>query len=256
MARTVTIVAHRGNSAECPENTLAAFRSALDLGADVLEFDVQTCADGHMVVMHDPTVDRTTNGRGRVADLALGDLRLLDAGNWFAPQFTAERIPLLDEVLDMVPPQVGLNIHLKWFGEGTEPACEDFDRAVLDTVIQRGLLDRSLLVTRLPEQIQRLRGWEPLVECALLPGPDLAHYIEETLALGLHVTQPRRSMMSAEWVGRLHAARLVGNVFYADTDEDMRTYIGYGIDGILTNEPGRLRRLLSAEFPDRLRRGR
>ena len=255
MARPVTIVAHRGNAGECPENTLASFQSAVAAGADMLELDVQPCRDGLLVVMHDATVDRTTNGRGRVAELPLGDLRLLDAGNWFAPQFTAERIPLFEEVLDIVPRHVGLNIHLKWFGDAADPECEPFDRTVLDLVVGRDLVNRSLLVTHLPEQIARLQDWEPLAECVLLPGPDTRDYVQDLLDLHLRVAQPRRSQLSAEWVARLHEAGLVGHVFHANTEQDMRACIATGIDGILTDYPGRLRRLLSAECPDRLRRG-
>ncbi|HKX16797.1 MAG TPA: glycerophosphodiester phosphodiesterase family protein, partial [bacterium] len=98
----VLSVAHRGASREAPENTLAAFHLALDAGAAAIECDVQRTRDGRLVVIHDQTVDRTTDGRGAVGGLAFEDLRRLDAGRWFGPGFAGERVPSLDEVLALV----------------------------------------------------------------------------------------------------------------------------------------------------------
>ncbi len=98
----VMVVAHRGASRHAPENTLAAFRKAIELGADLIEFDVRQTRDGHLVVMHDDTVDRTTDGRGRVSQMTLEEIRKLDAGSWFGPQFKGERVPTLDEALETI----------------------------------------------------------------------------------------------------------------------------------------------------------
>lgn len=110
------ICAHRGQSYSAPENTLAAFRSAVQLGASVCETDLALTADGEFVLIHDATVDRTTNGRGLVANMALRELRDLDAGAWFGPQFAGERIPTLKESLDLAKAlgfvvQLELKIH-------------------------------------------------------------------------------------------------------------------------------------------------
>lgn len=98
----VLVVAHRGALQYAPENTLAAFRKAIELGADLIEFDVRETKDGHLVVMHDDTVDRTTDGQGRVSQLTLAEIRRLDAGSWFGPQFKGERVPTLDEALETI----------------------------------------------------------------------------------------------------------------------------------------------------------
>ncbi len=95
----VIVVAHRGSVHLAPENTLAAIEKAIELGADLIEIDVRQTRDGRLVLMHDATVDRTTNGTGRVADLTLAELKRLDAGSWFAPEFAGERVPTLAEAL-------------------------------------------------------------------------------------------------------------------------------------------------------------
>ncbi len=98
----VIAVGHRGTVHLAPENTLAAFRKAIELGLDLIEIDVRETRDGHLVIMHDATVDRTTDGKGRVSDLTLEEIKRLDAGSWFSPKFAGERVPTLDEALSVM----------------------------------------------------------------------------------------------------------------------------------------------------------
>lgn len=107
------ICAHRGASDTHPENTLAAFREAIRLGAHMIEFDVALTKDGHLVLMHDSTLNRTTNGKGPVADFTLAELKKLDAGSWKNSRFKGERIPTLNEALAIMPENMWLNVHLK-----------------------------------------------------------------------------------------------------------------------------------------------
>ena len=95
----IIVVGHRGTVKFAPENTIAAFHKAIELGADLLEMDVRETKDGHLVIMHDSSVDRTTNGTGNVSDLTLAQIKQLDAGSWFGPEFTGERVPTLEEAL-------------------------------------------------------------------------------------------------------------------------------------------------------------
>ena len=94
------VIAHRGASGHAPENTLAAFRKAVSLGAPFIETDLQLSRDARFVAIHDATVDRTTGGRGAVHDLTLAELRRLDAGSWFGSEYAGERLPTLDEILE------------------------------------------------------------------------------------------------------------------------------------------------------------
>lgn len=107
------VAAHRGGPAHAPENTLAALRNAVRRGVHQVEFDVRRCASGEVVVMHDETVDRTTDGTGAVRDLSLAQLRALDAGRGFSPAFEGERVPTLEEALDALPRDVWINVQIK-----------------------------------------------------------------------------------------------------------------------------------------------
>jgi len=107
------ICAHRGAMDTHPENTLAAFKEALELGAHMIEFDVRLTRDGHLVILHDETVDRTSNGQGKISELTLDEVKQLDAGSWFSPEFASEKIPTLEETLVIMPANIWLNIHIK-----------------------------------------------------------------------------------------------------------------------------------------------
>ena len=112
-SRRVLVVAHRGASREAPENTLAAFRRAIEAGADAVELDVRLTADGNLAVIHDASVRRTTGARGRVAGITVDDLETLDAGGWFGKAFAGERIPLLEEVVEAASGRAGLFVEVK-----------------------------------------------------------------------------------------------------------------------------------------------
>jgi len=114
------ICAHRGASDTHPENTLAAFREAIRLGAHMIEFDVALSRDGKLVLMHDSTIDRTTNGTGKVSAFSLDELKKLDAGSWKNKRFINERIPTFEEALSMMPKNIWLNVHLKGQAELAE----------------------------------------------------------------------------------------------------------------------------------------
>lgn len=111
--KKVDNVAHRGASGYAPENTIAAFDLAVDMKADYIEIDVQRSKDGELVLIHDTTVNRTTNGTGRVGELTLEQLRKLDAGSWFGSEFAGELIPTFDEILDRYRGKIGILVELK-----------------------------------------------------------------------------------------------------------------------------------------------
>ena len=108
------MIAHRGASGHAPENTLAAFRKAVALGVSFIETDLQLTHDARLVAIHDDTVNRTTNGQGAVHDLTLEEIRKLDAGSWFGSEFTGERVPTLEEILDFVPVPVKASVIPRW----------------------------------------------------------------------------------------------------------------------------------------------
>ncbi|MBR5547534.1 MAG: glycerophosphodiester phosphodiesterase [Clostridia bacterium] len=140
----VRVAAHRGNSKYYPENTLIGFQSALQLPVDQLEIDLHMCKDGHIVMMHDHTVDRTTNGTGRVRDLTLEELKALDAGSWKGEQFAGTQIPTFIEFLEMLKdyPEMTVNVELKDYPrEDPEWARISADKSIA-LIEEYGIADR------------------------------------------------------------------------------------------------------------------
>ncbi len=135
-------IAHRGASGHAPENTMAAFRRAFDMGADGVEFDVQLTKDGHPVIFHDETLQRTTNGSGALADSSLSDIAQLDAGSWFAPDFAGERIPSLHDLLEFAKGRFLLNIEIK-----TTPFPRHIVELVRESILYFDMIEQCLITS-------------------------------------------------------------------------------------------------------------
>lgn len=164
------VAAHRGASRVAPENTLAAFDMAIKLGATALELDVQMTADEEIVVIHDWTLHRTTNGQGRVSEKSLAELRSLDAGSWFSGTFAGERIPLLDEVLSLAKGRAFVNVELK------PNALTDvgLERRVVDIIRSHQMQADTLCMSFDHVSIQRLKQQFPEMIGLVICGARLA----------------------------------------------------------------------------------
>jgi glycerophosphoryl diester phosphodiesterase len=165
-------VAHRGYSAIAPENTLPALIAAVRAGATLVEFDVRTTADGVPVVIHDRTVDRTTDGAGEVTDLTVDEVRALDAGSWFSPAYAGIRVPLLGEVLALLSAS-RLLLEIK------PPATLEQVKVILAMVAEHGLLARTVLQSFDPDIVRLAREAAPDVPRGLLR----LRFAEDTVAL-------------------------------------------------------------------------
>ena len=237
----VANVAHRGASGNYPENTLIAFQKALEIGVDEIELDLHSTRDGHLVVMHDADVDRTTDGTGAIAELTLAEIKALDAGSAFGGQFRSERVPTWEEALDLVQGKVGLNVHLK---EGGNPDA-DYERKVAKALQDFGMVDDSIVACS-DKSVGIFSGIDPRIECRLFRARRTPEeYIRKSVEMGLRTMQPGRDITNRDFVRKAHAAGRIIHVFYADTPEDMRTFIEIGVDGILTNYPERLNAVLA-----------
>jgi len=236
--------AHRGASYHAPENTLSAFRLARDMGADGIELDVQLSRDGSLVVMHDATVDRTTNGSGAVAQLTLADLKRLDAGSWFSPDFTGERIPTLDEVFDAVGQDLLLNLELK--AAGVEST--GLEEAVVSCIVEYGVEEQVLISSFNPLALQRVRQIHPQLRLALLYGSTLheakrEHWVQRLHPLtALHPEYHLVDEAHLAWA-RAHHCRV--NAWTVDDPEEMRRLLALEVDGLITDRPDLLRALLN-----------
>jgi glycerophosphoryl diester phosphodiesterase len=238
----VANVAHRGASGNYPENTLIAFQKALEIGVDEIELDLHMTKDDHLIVMHDSTVDRTTNGTGAIAELTLDEIKALDAGRVFGEQFKAERVPMWEEALDLVQGKVELNVHLK---EGGQPGGH-YERKVAKALSDFKMIEDSIL-TCSDASVGNFAEINSRIECRIFRANRTPEeYIRKSVEMGLRTMQPGRDITTPDFVQKAHAAGRIVHVFYADTPEDMRAYIEIGVDGILTNYPERLKAILTA----------
>jgi glycerophosphoryl diester phosphodiesterase len=234
--------AHRGDPTNCPEATLVGFRRAVDLGVEMVELDVHLTADNALVVMHDFAVDRTTDGSGAIAELTLAQIKSFSAGIKRGAEFAQERVPTFEEAVAVLPAPMHLNIHLKTRDEHGDRGFEErFLQALHDT----GAQGRCHIVHDWLESLDRVRAAAPELPCCWLPMcGDGFEYIRRAKLAGFSILQPGREMMSEEFCRAVHEAGMVANVFYANSAQDMRQYIAWGIDGILTDDPTLLQEVL------------
>jgi glycerophosphoryl diester phosphodiesterase len=240
--RTLNI-AHRGASAAAPPNTLAAFEAALQLGADGVEFDVRLCADGVPVVIHDATVDATTDGSGAVGRLTLSELKELDAGAWFGPAFAGERVPALTEVLEALGGRTLLNVELK----GGALLDDLLERAVAKAIEVHDLAEHVHISSFNPLMLRRLHRHAPHLSMGFLYTSSawLEGVIGRTMApQGLMALHPHHTLVDEGYVrrARQHGYRI--HVWTVDEAPEMRRLIHAGVDGIITNVPDVLRDVL------------
>jgi len=221
------IIAHRGASAHAPENTMTAFQLALDLGIDGVELDVMLSRDGQVVVIHDDTVDRTTDGTGNVRDLTLAELKKLDAGE-------GEQVPTLVEVFERFGGRFLINIELKNY-------TSIFDQLPIEVaklVESFDLVDSLLISSFNPFNIPRFRRRIPDATLGLITLPGKAkNWIWRLFrydALHPHFDDVDKVLVSA-----LHARNRQINVWTPDEPEEIQRLAGLGVDGIITNYPQR-----------------
>ncbi|MDY7077581.1 MAG: glycerophosphodiester phosphodiesterase [Chloroflexota bacterium] len=237
-------IAHQGASAVAPPNTLAAFEKASELGADGVELDVHLSADGVPVVIHDFTVDGTTDGSGRVAEMTLTQLKQLDAGSTFDPAFAGERIPTLKEVLDAVGSRLLLNIELKSFSLRDD----GLERAVIARIEQCELADRVILSSFNPFSLRRAKNIAPRIPAGLLYAPHLSLPLRRAWLAFLvphEARHPEHTMVDARYMAwaRQHSYRV--NTWTVDDPTEMRRLTDLQVDSIITNVPDVLCSLLA-----------
>ena len=239
------VIAHRGYSAHYPENTLCAFEAAIEAGADVIELDVGLSADRVPMVLHDDTLERTTNGHGPLAAHTATELAALDAGGWFAPECAGERIPTLQTVLERIGARVVLDLELKP-SAFEEPAPDDALEGQVHALVGRlGLLGSVIVSSFEHGFLTRTRE----LAAALLydtPPADAAARCREHSALfcapnAAHVTYPD--------IQRLTEAGIRTVPYTVDHEGTMQRLLEWGAGGIFTNEPARLRRVLEERCP-------
>lgn len=235
----VQIIAHRGYSARAPENTIAALSLALDTGASAVEFDLHTAGDGTPLLLHDATLDRTTNGRGHVTAHAPHDVARLDAGSWFSADFTGEPVPTLEDALRAIEPRVRTV-----FSEIKGVRRLRDVEAIVSVTRDADLLERTVFISmdwRLLDEVRRY-------EADALLGPIVEHPARIEYAFA-RVTGDQRSLLDfdarillarPELTRRAHEAGIDLAAWTVDDVADAQRLLELGVPRITTNEVGRL----------------
>ena len=240
--RVTQIIAHRGDSGHGPENTLAAFRQAVQLGADGVELDLHRAADGVPVVIHDHTLERTTSGLGRVEDHTSTELAALDAGSWFGADFSAEGIPTLASVLGLLGP-TGMILHLELkTGDGPDPLLVETVLALLAGAEASfpGLGERIVMSSFQHDNLKAVLQRSPGLSCAALVDKEASRPWESALALGCQGLHPPWESVDEAMVRYSHEAGLAIRPWTVDDPEVAAHLMDWGVDGIITNQPGPL----------------
>ena len=243
----VLVIAHRGFSGAAPEDTLAAFKKAVDAGADVIELDVRFSKDGHLVVFHDDTLERTTQKEGTVAAHTLEELRSLDAGSWYGPSFKGERVPTLSDVLESVNRHTLLNIELKKGNHGPYSILQLADRA-LDEIKNWGIEDRVLFSSYDATAVARILEKDARLPVALITRDPWEAPFDAMGGRTFPALHCRRNTLNES---NLLSARRQGvkiGVWTVNTEEEMETFVAMGVDAIITDYPDRLLGVLKKKF--------
>ena len=277
--RTRLCIAHQGGELEAPSSTLYAMRRAVALGADALELDVHATADGHLVVLHDPTVDRTTDGTGAVADQTLADLQRLDAAHWFIPDLGVVHdrpagdyplrgvatgagappagstaadftIPALTDVFAAFPTTL-INLDIK----ATAPEVEPYEALLADCIAAHDRTDITMVASFSDRALAQYRAYAPAAWTSAGPVEVLAfwqgvaagHSDEVSVpyaALQVPRTHGDVEVVTPDLVAAAHRAGLAVHVWTVDDEPAMRELLALPVDGVVTNRPTLLRAVL------------
>lgn len=231
-----TIFAHRGASLHAPENTLAAFNLAVEQGTDAIELDVKLSSDGHVVVIHDTTVDRTTGAQGRVKDMSLAELRELDAGSFFLKDFSGEKIPTLEEVFETVGKRTFINVELTNYTTPRDHLVE----SVCMLVKRFGLQERILFSSFFGANLSKARSYLPDTPIGLLAfGGILGSWARSFgFAFGKYdALHPNLKNATQQHIYFTHRLDRRIHVWTVNEEADMRRLFKWGVDGIFTDDP-------------------
>ena len=229
------VIAHRGASGHAPENTLAAFKRAVGLGATFIETDLQLTRDSRFVAMHDGTVNRTTNGQGKVHDMTMAELRRLDAGSWFGSEFAGERIPTLDEILEFSKKHdVVFYLELKpggsWGGE----------HALVGALRESGEIPRAVVISFDADILARLRQIEPTLMTGLLYDGQIEEPLKKALEVGARQLAVRSDLVTPALLKDARERDLQVVCWTVNHPAHIRMLMAAGLDGIMSDYPDRL----------------
>lgn len=235
------IIAHRGAKGLAPENTLAAFRLGMDQGCEGIELDVHLSADGEIMVCHDFTLDRTTDGTGLIREKTASEIRSYDAGAWFGEAYRGEFVPTLGEVFDLVPESIMINVEVKHSYDGL------MDEKLVEFLRQRNRFERVVVSSFDHKCVRRIKRMEPRVKIGLLYQSNLLDPVAYARSFDVDVysLHPYFRLLDREDVQKAVDSGLNVYPYTANDENDLLELTAFGVSGIITDYPGRLRDLLA-----------
>lgn len=237
------VLGHRGASADAPMNTLPAFELAAKQGADGIELDVHLSKDGALIVLHDFTVDHTTNGTGLARDMTLSEIKALDAGYKFGETFTGTRIPTLDEVFEHVGNQFRIiNVEIKSETEDTDGV----EQATVDCILRHNMASRVIVSSFNPLALRRFRMIAPNIPIGYLYAPDYTFVPEVMDTLPHEARHPHHSVIDATFMAAARASGWRVNTWTVNDPAQARELQALGVDAIITDSPQLMRKALRA----------
>ncbi len=239
--KNIQVIAHRGVSSISPENTMIAFERAVEIGANAIETDVQMTKDGHLVLIHDERLNRTTNGKGWVKDFTLAEIKKLDAGSWFSSIYASQTIPTLDELFTLIKPtNLWLNLEIK-DGFILYPGIEE---KIALKIKEYQLEDRVIISSFNHYSVVKIKELASELKTAILYMEGLYQpwtYAKQIGAMALH---PSKELVFPEIIYGAHQVGMKVYPYTVNDKEEMKTLIRMGVDGLITNYPDRLLLLL------------
>lgn len=229
------ICAHRGAMITHPENTIAAFKEAIRLQAQMIEFDVRLTKDGQLVILHDETVDRTTNGEGKIEDLRFAQVRQLDAGSWKSPDFQGEKIPTFAEALAVMPDNIWLNVHLK--------GGRKLGKKVAEVLIKENKQHQAFLACGTKAAKGAHKVSPDILICNMERQTETRDYVTQTIDGNSEFIQLYKVAVNPQiqvYIKTLKANNVKINYCCTDSQEEVLQLFEYGVDFILVNDLGEI----------------
>jgi len=249
MSHKPLVISHRGANRLAPENTLPAFEKSLEFGVDGFENDCHMTKDGHVVVIHDETVDRTSNGTGLVCEKTLAELRELDFGCWFSPAFAGTKIPTLEEWFALCGSLKVINVELKAAPDGSTASAA----ATIGMAKRMGLFGKLIISSFELEMLAACKAADPATRTCLLFSP-ITPITEEVVddpvgfakANDLYAYHPFMGMVTEDFVEECHEAGIVVNPWVVNQAHGLEALRNWGCDGVITDEPALAMKIISA----------
>ncbi len=231
------IIAHRGASGYCPENTLAAFEKAIELKVDGIETDVQMSKEGQLVLIHDETLNRTTSGQGWVGNTTYMEMKKLDAGSWFNPLYSNQHIPTLEELIALVKPHsLLLNLELK----NDKMSYQGLEEKVIELVIAHNMMERVIISSFNHVSLKKCKKLNANVSTALLFSKRVKNIWEYAKEINVDSLHPRHNLVTEKFISQSKIRQFKVFPWTVNTKSTINRMIRLRSDGLITNFPDRI----------------